>query len=171
MTDIDRVAEPIGRIEKRHVPRLIGGDPLVLDDPGIVLHRPVGDDHVADAQRGVEAAGDTEKTISRQPNRLASSVTTRAVVTLPIPAATRTTSCPSSRPWSNCSTPSDGGGARIGLMRRLQVGQLLGDGADQADGQWHGSSFHGSVLTQLFEPEPETGIVAGTSCAAGGAAP
>ena len=55
---IDRVAQPVGGVEERHVPGLVGDDAPVLDHAGIVLQRAVGDHHVANVELGVEPARD-----------------------------------------------------------------------------------------------------------------
>ncbi len=55
---LDVVAELAGRVEERHMARLIGLQDLVLDHPAVVLDGALGDHHVADREIGIEAAGD-----------------------------------------------------------------------------------------------------------------
>ena len=119
------------------MPGLVGAQPLVLDHAGIVLEGAVGDHHVADAQGGVEPAGHARE--HDQPAGEAVGQERRhqggvdladprthqhhlvAVEAAQVEAGMRDTD-------------------RLGVIEHVaQMAELLGDGADQADG-------HGSVL-------------------------
>jgi hypothetical protein len=45
-------------MEERQVPSLVDLDPVVVEDAGVVLDEPIGDDDVTNAERRVEAARD-----------------------------------------------------------------------------------------------------------------
>jgi len=55
----DRVAQPFGRVDEWHMSGLVGRQPLVFDDPEIVLQHPVGDDDVTDMQSPIQSARDS----------------------------------------------------------------------------------------------------------------
>jgi hypothetical protein len=52
-------AQVIGRVEEREVPGLVHLEAVVVQDPGVVLDEPMGNDHVADPEGRVQAAGDS----------------------------------------------------------------------------------------------------------------
>ena len=49
--------ELVGRVEEGNVARLIGGDAIVAEHPGVVLNERLADDHVADVEIRIEAPG------------------------------------------------------------------------------------------------------------------
>ena len=120
------------------MPGLVGAQPLVLDHAGIVLHGSVGDHHVADAQGGIEPAGDAREHDQPAAEPVRQERRDQRRVDLADPGADQHHLVAVEPAQVEAGMRHTD---RLGVLQRVaQMGQLLGDGADQADGHGRGSS-------------------------------
>ena len=114
-------AQVVGRAKERQVAGLVDLDPVVVEDAGVVLDQPIGDDDVADPERRVQVPPATPVNTTRRGCVASiSSAATAAVATLPIPASTRTTWCPS-RACRHAAIPVPSGIAGFGTSAALRA--------------------------------------------------
>lgn len=103
---INRVSEPLGRFDEGDVSGLIGRSRSSVSRPKSCWTTRSAMTMSPMHSSGSSPPATPVKTMVRQPNRSASSVAVRPVLTLPMPAAANTTRCASSWPLSKriCAT-------------------------------------------------------------------